>query len=177
MDGWWNVFKIKPKMEKKSLDLPAMCVIQAAGGTMAGGLRLTRQCPPQTGKWDMPSLMSVIRCWWGQTPQVLLINMHSLLSTKESFRKLVITLCYPSGAEDKICPQAKKQNKTTTIGTCSPENMPWNKSKCHSCYRLGLLFSFQKPPALVLMQRSITLACHKWGRHTFRGLILDLSGP
>lgn len=56
----------KPKIFK-ILDLPAMCVIQAVGGTMAGGLRLTRQCPPQTGNRDMPSLRSEIRCWWGQT--------------------------------------------------------------------------------------------------------------
>lgn len=51
--------RLSPPYKKKTLDLPAMCVIQAVGGTMAGGRRLTRQCPPQTGKRDMPSLRSV----------------------------------------------------------------------------------------------------------------------
>lgn len=37
-------------------------------------------------------------------PQVLLTNVDSLLRAKKSSRKL-ITLSYPSGAEDKIRPQ------------------------------------------------------------------------
>lgn len=33
----------------------------------------------------------------------------------------------------------RQNKKNTTIGTRSPENMPWNKSKSLSCYRLELL--------------------------------------
>lgn len=149
LDGWWNIFKMIPQAQnEKVLDLPAMCVIQAVGGTMAGGLCLTRQFPPQTGKRDMPSLRSVIRYWWGQTlknssgtPHQSTFHFENKGVGQEAHHHLEL----PKWSRG----QDLSTDKKTSIGTHSPENMPWNKSKSHSCYRLGLLFSFQKNPQLL----------------------------